>query len=161
MIVILMGVVGAGKTTVGTLLAKELGWQFADADDFHPPSSVKKIRDGIALTDADRVPWLDLLSQSIDEWIAAGKDTVLACSALKRKYREKLAEGPEVRFVYLKGSAGLIGERLHARHGHFAGESILASQVADLEEPEGAIVVDIRQTPSQIVDHIRNQLGLG
>ena len=111
MIVIAMGVVGAGKTTVGSLLAAELGWQFADADDFHPPANVEKIREGI-------------------------------------------------RFVYLKGSAALIAERLHERHGHFAGESILASQLADLEEPQSAIVADIRQTPSQIVASIRKQLAL-
>ncbi len=160
MIVIVMGVVGAGKTTVGNMLAAELGWQFADADDFHPRANVDKIREGIALTDADRAPWLDLLHKAIAGWSAAKTNVVLACSALKRIYREKLKVGPEVRFVYLKGSAALIAERLHERHGHFAGQSILASQVADLEEPQSAIVADIRQTPSQIVDSIRNQLGL-
>ena len=161
MIVIVMGVVGAGKTTVGTLLATELGWEFADADDFHPTANVEKIRNGIPLTDADRAPWLERLSEAIADCIAAGKNLVLACSALKRKYREKLTVGSEVRFVYLKGSAGLITQRLHARHGHFAGESILASQLGDLEEPQDAVVVDIAQTPLQIVDSIRKQLGLG
>lgn len=160
MIVIVMGVAGAGKTTVGSMLAAELGWQFADADEFHPLANVDKIRKAIALTDADRAPWLDLLRKAIADWSAAKTNVVLACSALKRSYREKLKVGPEVRFVYLKGSAALIAERLHERHGHFAGQSILASQVADLEEPQSAIVADIRQTPSQIVDSIRNQLGL-
>jgi gluconokinase len=161
MIVIIMGVVGAGKTTVGTLLANQLGWQFADADDFHPATNIEKIRQGIPLTDADRDPWLESLSHTIEGWIAANENAVLACSALKRSYREKLSVAPEVRFVYLKGSPGLIAGRLHARHGHFAGESILTSQIADLEEPEVAIVADIRQDPLQIVDSIRKQLGLG
>jgi gluconokinase len=161
MIVIIMGVVGAGKTTIGTLLANQLGWQFADADDFHPAANIEKIRQGIPLTDADRDPWLESLSHTIEGWIAANENAVLACSALKRSYREKLSVAPEVRFVYLKGSPGLIAGRLHARHGHFAGESILTSQIADLEEPEVAIVADIRQDPLQIVDSIRKQLGLG
>jgi gluconokinase len=161
MIVIIMGVVGAGKTTVGTLLANQLGWQFADADDFHPATNIEKIRQGIPLTDADRDPWLESLSHTIEGWIAANENAVLACSALKRSYREKLSVAPEVRFIYLKGSPGLIAGRLHARHGHFAGESILTSQIADLEEPEVAIVADIRQDPLQIVDSIRKQLGLG
>jgi gluconokinase len=161
MIVIIMGVVGAGKTTVGTLLANQLGWQFADADDFHTATNIEKIRQGIPLTDADRDPWLESLSHTIEGWIAANENAVLACSALKRSYREKLSVAPEVRFVYLKGSPGLIAGRLHARLGHFAGESILTSQIADLEEPEVAIVADIRQDPLQIVDSIRKQLGLG
>jgi gluconokinase len=161
MIVIIMGVVGAGKTTVGTLLANQLGWQFADADDFHTATNIEKIRQGIPLTDADRAPWLQSLSHTIEGWISANENVVLACSALKRSYREKLSVAPEVRFVYLKGSPGLIAGRLHARHGHFAGESILTSQIADLEEPEVAIVADIRQDPLQIVDSIRKQLGLG
>lgn len=161
MIVIIMGVVGAGKTTVGSLLARQQHWEFADADDFHPASNIEKIRQGIPLTDADREPWLERLRQAVADWIAAKKNVVLACSALKRTYRQKLALGPEVRFVYLKGSTALIASRLHARHGHFAGESILASQVADLEEPESAIIVDITRTPSQLVEDIRKQLRLG
>jgi gluconokinase len=161
MIVIIMGVVGAGKTTVGSLLANQLGWRFADADDFHPPTNIEKIRQGIPLTDVDRAPWLESLSHAIEGWIAANENAVLACSALKRSYRQKLSVAPEVRFVYLKGSPEVIAGRLHARHGHFAGESILTSQVADLEEPEAAIVVDIQQEPLQIVDSIRKQLGLG
>jgi gluconokinase len=161
MIVIIMGVVGAGKTTVGSLLAQQLHWEFADADDFHPHSNIEKIRRGIPLTDADREPWLDRMSQAVGGWIKARKNVVLACSALKRKYRQELVLGPEVRFVYLKGSAPLIATRLHARQGHFAGESILASQMADLEEPEMAVVADITRTPTQIVEDIRKQLALG
>ena len=160
MIVIVMGVVGAGKTTVGKLLASELGWQFADADDFHPASNVQKISHGIPLTDEDREPWLDRLRIAILKWISNGKSTVLACSALKRGYREKLQAAPEVRFVFLKGSAALIAQRLRARHGHFAGEAILASQLADLEQPENAVTVDVSGTPQQIVNQIRKALGL-
>lgn len=160
MIVIVMGVVGAGKTTVGKLLASRLGWEFADADDFHPASNVEKIRKGVPLTDQDREPWLDRLREAIERWIAADKNVVLACSALKRSYRAKLCAGPQVRFVYLKGTAALIAERLRSRHGHFAGESILASQMADLEEPENAITVEIRDTPEQIIDEIWKGLQL-
>jgi gluconokinase len=161
MIVIVMGVVGAGKTTIGRLLAEQLVWSFADADDFHPPSSVEKIRHGIALSDEDRKPWLEALRQAITHWIAEGRrNVVLACSALKRSYRQQLQVGPEVRFVYLKGSADLIAQRLRSRHGHFADEQILASQLADLEEPEAAMTVEIASTPQQIVAEIRQQLGL-
>jgi gluconokinase len=160
MIVIIMGVVGAGKTTVGSLLASKLGWEFADADDFHPVSNVEKIRQGIPLTDDDREPWLDRLRQAIGRWIVNGNNVVLACSALKRSYRAKLCAGPQVQFVYLKGTAGLIAGRLHSRHGHFAGESILASQLADLEEPKAAITVDVAESPEKIVDEIRDGLHL-
>jgi gluconokinase len=161
MIVIVMGVVGAGKTTVGNLLAAELGWDFADADDFHPKSNVEKIHQGIPLTDADREPWLDQLRVAIEQWISVAKNVVLACSALKQTYRLKLKVGPEVRFVYLKGSPELIAHRLGARHGHFADQSILASQFADLEEPQNAFAVEISAPPEQIVGKIRRALGLG
>jgi gluconokinase len=160
MIVIVMGVVGSGKTTIGRLLAEQMGWEFADADDFHPSFNVEKIRNGIPLTDADRAPWLESLRTAISEWIASKRNVVLACSALKRSYREKLEAGPEVRFVYLKGSAALIAERLRSRHGHFANEQILASQLADLQEPEGAITISISPAPAQIVHEIRKQLAL-
>jgi gluconokinase len=160
MIVIVMGVVGAGKTTVGRLLADEMRWKFADADDYHPAANIEKIRNGIPLTDADRKPWLDRLRAAIDGWIADGSNAVLACSALKASYRQELQAGPEVRFVYLKGSPELIAERLRARHGHFANEQILASQVADLEEPEDAVIVDIAASPQEMVRQIRQKLGL-
>ena len=161
MIVIVMGVVGAGKTTIGKMLASELCWQFADADDFHPSSNVEKISHGVPLTDEDRQPWLDQLRTSILRWIGEGQPTVLACSALKRSYRAELQAGPQVRFVYLHGSVELIAERLRARHGHFAGEAILASQLTDLEEPEAALKFDISDTPEHITDQIRKALGLG
>ena len=155
-----MGVVGAGKTTIGRLLAEQLGWVFADADDYHSPENKEKIRHGIPLTDADREPWLRRLRQEIQNWIASTKNVVLACSALKRTYREELKVGPEVKFVYLKGSAAVIDSRLRARKGHFADDKILASQLADLEEPEDAVTVAIDQTPAQILAAIRQRLGL-
>ena len=159
MIVIVMGVVGAGKTTIGQMLAGELNWEFFDADDFHPPSNVERIRQGIPLTDGDRAPWLASLREAITEWISEHRNVVLACSALKRSYRDELSVSPDVKFVYLKGSAALIAERLRSRRGHFANDQILASQFADLEEPDAAMTVGISATPAEIVDKIRKQLG--
>lgn len=154
-----MGVVGAGKTTVGTLLAKELGWLFADADDFHAAENVEKIRHGIALTDADRGPWLAAMCAAIVQWNHEGENVVLACSALKRSYRDELRAG-EVKFIYLKGSRELILARLRARHGHFATESILDTQFRDLEEPGDALCVETNASPEQIVAEIIQRLGL-
>ena len=161
MIVIVMGVTGSGKTTVGSLLADQLHWQFADADSFHPPENVEKMRNGIVLTDEDRQPWLNRLHESIVHWIAADINVVLACSALKRSYRRNLDVGQQVQFVYLKGSQAEVAERLRTRHGHFATESILSGQFADLEEPEDAIVVSIAGTPEEIVGEIRRQIKVG
>jgi len=160
MIVIVMGVTGAGKTTVGQLLADKLGWQFADGDDFHPLANVEKMRRGIPLTDDDRRPWLAQLRTQIQAWIAQHRNVVLACSALKQSYRDELRTGPEVRFVYLKGSPELISRRLQSRHGHFAGAQILAGQFADLEEPADAVTVDVSADPSKIVAEISQKLGL-
>jgi gluconokinase len=159
-IVIIMGTTGAGKTTIGTMLAARLNWQFADADTFHPPANIEKMSRGIPLNDADRAPWLEAMRKAILEWIADGKNVVLACSALKRAYREVLRTSPEVKMIYLKGSYALFAERIRHRHGHFAGESILAGQFADLEEPDDAITVDAAQSPEQIVAEIRERLGL-
>ena len=153
MVVIIMGVVGAGKTTVGRLLAARLGWQFADADDFHSDRNIEKISRGIALDDDDRAPWLASLHSAIERWNTERKNVVLACSALKRAYREEL-RAPGVRFVYLAGDYQTIRERLGARRGHFATDSILQSQFADLEPPSAAISVEINQTPESIVDEI-------
>jgi gluconokinase len=160
MIAIVMGVTGSGKTSVGRLLAEQLGWEFADADDFHPPANVEKMGCGIPLDDEDRRPWLQRLRTQIVSWINNTRNGVMACSALKRSYRQELSVGPEVRFVYLKGSPELITGRLRTRQGHFADEKILAGQFADLEEPDGAITVDIAQTPEVIAAEIREKLGL-
>jgi gluconokinase len=156
-ILIIMGVVGAGKTTVGSLLAHKLGWQFADADDFHPAANVEKISHGIPLDDSDRAPWLAALRDAILRWNARHQNVVLACSALKRKYRDELrVEG--LHFVYLTGDYDLIEQRLRARHGHFASESILKSQFADLEKPDDAITVEIDKPPEAIVAEIIEKL---
>jgi gluconokinase len=158
MIVIVMGVTGAGKTTVGRLLAAQLGWEFADADDFHPAANVEKISAGIALDDEDREPWLASLQGAIAQWIEARRNVVLACSALKQSYRRQLQITAAVVFVYLKGEQDRIAQRVRERTGHFAGEKIVARQFADLEEPETAITVDINRTPEEIVAEIRRCL---
>ena len=145
MIALLMGVCGCGKTTVGEALAQALGWRFIDADDLHPPSNVAKMASGVPLTDADRWPWYERISSELQNATAAGQHAVLACSALKRAYRARLARGVDLRVVYLKGDAATIEPRLASRRGHFMPVSLLASQYATLEEPGEAIVVDIAQ----------------
>src|SRR5437879_9820910 len=152
-----MGTTGAGKTTIGTMLAKQLNWEFADADNFHPPANIEKMSRGIPLNDADRAPWLEAMRKTILEWIAARKNVVLACSALKRAYREELRPSPEVKIIYLKGDYALFAERIRNRHGHFAGEGILAGQFADLEEPTDAITIDAAKSPEEIVAEIRER----
>ncbi len=159
-IVIVMGTTGAGKTTIGSMLADQLNWQFADADTLHLPANIEKMSRGIPLDDGDRAPWLEAMRKAILEWIAAGKSVVLACSALKRAYREELRVSPEVKIIYLKGTYALFAERIRHRHGHFAGEGILAGQFADLEEPADAITIDAAQSPQQIVAEIRKRLAL-
>ncbi len=155
-----MGVSGAGKTTIGRLLASELGWDFADADDYHPPANVEKMRSGIPLTDADRTPWLETLRTLIAGRIAAGKNTVLACSALKREYRQLLHVAPEVKVAYLKGTAETLRQRLRTRVGHFMTEQMLDSQLDALEEPGDAVVVDGNRSPAEVVAEIRAGLAL-
>lgn len=158
LVIIVMGVVGSGKTTVGRLLAQRLGWRFADADDFHPASNIEKIRQGIPLNDQDRAPWLSALRAAIEQWNADGLNAVLACSALKERYRNDLRAGT-VRFVYLKGSRELILDRLRCRHGHFASETILDSQFGDLEEPQDAITIAINDSPDAVVAEIIDNFG--
>jgi gluconokinase len=148
-----MGVTGAGKTTVGKLLAQTLGWGFADADEFHSPENIRKMSQGIPLDDADRAPWLTAMHEAILRWDASSRNVVLACSALKQAYRDQLRDRG-VRFVYLKGNRELIVGRLDARHGHFATSSILEGQFRDLEEPKDAITVGIDKSPEAIVSEI-------
>jgi gluconokinase len=155
-----MGVAGSGKTTIGELLAAQLRWEFADADSFHSPANIEKMSHGIPLSDSDRIPWLNSIREAMLQWQAQGRNVVLACSALKQNYRDRLQISNEVKLVYLKGSYQLLLERLHARKGHYAGEQLLASQFANLEEPADAITVDVTPSPSEIVSEIRKHLGL-
>jgi gluconokinase len=160
MIVLLMGPAGSGKTTVGELLASQLRWEFADGDSFHSAANIEKMRRGIPLDDSDRIPWLDSIREAMEKWEAQRHNVVLACSALKRDYRLRLQINSNVKLVYLKGTYELLRERLHQRKGHYAGEQLLASQFADLEEPTDAVTVDVAHTPEEIVAEIRKQLGL-
>lgn len=160
MVVILMGVTGSGKTTVGELLSQELGWQFCDADRLHPAQNVDKMRQGIPLTDADRVVWLETLRDVIRNYLKANEHAVIACSALKAMYREYLIVDKAVKLVYLKGDFQLIEKRLAERRGHFMNPALLPSQFDALEEPKDAVVVDITPNPEVIVSAIRSQLAL-
>jgi gluconokinase len=155
-----MGPAGSGKTTIGELLAAQLGWKFADGDSFHSAANIEKMRRGVPLDDSDRIPWLNSIREAMEKWGAQGRNVVLACSALKREYRRRLQINANVKLVYLKGTYELLRERLHARKGHYAGEQLLASQFADLEEPTDAVTIDAAHTPEEIAAEIRKQLGL-
>jgi gluconokinase len=162
-ILIVFGVSGAGKTTIGKLLAEELGWRFYEADDFHPRANIEKMRSGHPLTDEDRWPWLELLREQITRSLAAKENAVLACSALKRAYRERLRVSDHVKFVFLRGDCALIERQLRRRRGHFMNPALLQSQFADLEEPEpdeDVLTIDLGRSPQQLVDEIKAKLGL-
>lgn len=161
MIVIVMGVSGAGKTTIGKRLATELGWAFYDGDDFHPPANVAKMRRGVPLDDEDRAAWLAALRALIETQLREGRSAVLACSALKHVYRERLqAEARHVRFVYLKGDFDLIAQRLQKRRGHFMPPQLLRSQFEALEEPHDAFVIDIARPLKKILAEILHVVKL-
>ena len=161
MIVVLMGVSGSGKTTVGKELARQLGWEFRDADDYHPAANIAKMHAGIPLNDEDRRPWLDALARMIDEVRGRGASLVLACSALKHAYQAYLKhDRDDVRYIFLSGSPELIARRLAARKGHFMDPGLLTSQFESLEPPEDAIRVDISPGPEAIAAEIRRKLGL-
>lgn len=162
-VVIVMGVSGSGKTTVGQQLARDLGWRFLDADDFHSPQSIQRMAAGRPLTDADRAPWLARLRHVVADALACDEPTVLACSALKESYRRLLdVDRARVRFVYLKGEAGLLRQRLRQRSGHFAKANLLDSQLATLEEPVDppAFTVGIDERPERLAERIRAGLHL-
>jgi gluconokinase len=161
MVIVVMGVAGSGKTTVGRALAAALGWAFRDADDFHPPANVEKMSRGVPLTDDDREPWLAAIRAYIEAALARREAAVVTCSALKERYRRVLVPDPaRVKLVHLAGDFALIAERMRARQGHFMKPAMLASQFEDLEPPRDALTVDIAQPPEALVAQIRSALGL-
>ena len=163
MVVIIFGVSGAGKTTVGKLLAQQLGWHFHEADDFHSRANIEKMHRGVPLTDEDRWPWLDSLRDLIKRCVEARQNAVLACSALKRAYREHLRVSEEVKFVFLRGDCALIANQLRQRRNHFMNPALLRSQFADLEEPEldeHVLTIELGRTPKELVEEIKTKLHL-
>jgi gluconokinase len=161
--IIIFGVSGAGKTTVGMLLARELGWRFIEADDFHPAANIEKMRSGRPLTDKDRWPWLERLREQITRSLAAKENTVLACSALKRAYRERLRVSDDIKFVFLRGDYAFIEDQLRQRRDHFMNPALLRSQFADLEQPgpaEDVLTVKLGPTPEELVKEIKLKLRL-
>jgi len=161
MVVLLMGVAGSGKTTVGVKLAAALGWSFRDADDFHPPANVAKMAAGQPLDDRDRAPWLAAIRTHIDGCLARGENAVVTCSALKESHRQAVVADPaQVKLVHLAGDAALLAQRLGARHGHFMKPAMLPSQLAALEPPRDALVIDVAPPPDAIVAQIRAALSL-
>jgi gluconokinase len=162
-IVIIFGVSGAGKTTMGKMLAEQLGWRFLEADDFHPAANIEKMRSGHPLTDEDRWPWLDCLRKQIEQLLSAGENAVLACSALERAYRDRLRVGETVKFVFLRGDYALVEKRMRSRHGHFMNATLLQSQFDDLEEPqpdENVLTIQLGRSPQEIVEEIKTNLNL-
>ncbi|WP_017739839.1 gluconokinase [Scytonema hofmannii] len=161
MIIIIMGVSGVGKTTIGKLLAESLQWEFSDADNFHSVENVEKMRGGIPLSDAERKPWLQDLQTAIKHWLQENKNMVLACSALKDSYRQFLVlDSDRTKLVYLRGSYQLIQQRLHERQNHYMSEKLLSTQFETLEEPSDAIYIDVAEPPLVIVQNIRMVLGM-
>ena len=162
MVVIIWGVSGAGKTTIGELLAQELHWKFYHADDFHPQVNIDKMERGEPLTDEDRQPWLESLREAITRSLAANENAVLACSALKQKYRDLLRVNSDVKFVFLHGSRRRIAEQLKHRHRHFMNPKLLESQFADLEKPapsENVLTLELGESPLElVVEKIKSSL---
>ncbi len=162
MVVIVMGVSGAGKTTVGRSLAADLGWRFVDADDLHPRSNVMKMAAGAPLTDEDRAPWLRKLRDEVARSLAQGEDVVIAFSGLKQSYRTLLEEmdPAHVKWVFLHAPHEVLARRISQRQGHFMPASLLKSQLATMEIPDRALSVDVTPPPVDIVKRIRDALGV-
>jgi gluconokinase len=154
MIIVVMGVSGCGKSTIGQMVADRLGWPFFDGDAFHPPANIDKMSRGIPLNDEDRSGWLAAIADRMRELIAADQSGVFACSALKQKYRDQLQVSDQVKFIYLRGDYDLIWSRMQQRPGHYMKPNMLASQFEALEEPRDALTLDIGQPPNQLVEHI-------
>jgi gluconokinase len=152
---LIMGVSGSGKTTLGKTLAQKLGWDFFDADDFHAPENIAKMVAGIPLSDSERAPWLAALHDQLFSTLKAGRHPVLACSALKAKYRAQLLEGMDgIAIIYLKGSYELIWSRMSTRERHFMKPKMLQSQFNALEEPQDAIVLDVKMSVRDMIETI-------
>jgi gluconokinase len=160
-LILIMGVAGSGKSTIGRQLANEMGWPYHEADDFHSDANKAKMAQGIPLDDHDRTPWLASIRTAMESSIAAGQSAVFTCSALKEKYRQILCDGlPQTRLVYLSGSRDLLLARLQGRSGHYMKPEMLASQLAALEPPAGALTLDIGEPPEKLVAQIRREFGL-
>ncbi|MHC5073561.1 MAG: gluconokinase [Planctomycetota bacterium] len=157
MVIVVMGICSCGKTLIGQMLAEKLGLDFYDADDFHPKSSIEKMKSQIPLDDKDRLPWLEAMAEQMPRWEQKG-GAVLACSALKGSYRDVLRESGDVKFVFLKGTKDIILQRMKDRKEHFMPTSLIDSQLNTLEEPKDAITVDIASSPKEIVNDIVNKL---
>jgi gluconokinase len=160
-VVVILGVSSAGKTTIGQLLAQKLGWHFYEGDDFHSPSNIKKMRRGVPLTEEDRRPWLGRLRELIEQCLSNHENAVLACSALKLKYRDRLRVSNEVKFVFLRGAFSLIANQQRTRSGHFMNPGLLQSQFDALEEPqpdENVLTVELGRSPSEIVSELEQRL---
>jgi len=161
MVIVLMGVCGCGKTTVGKAMSDQLGWPFYDADEFHSAANVAKMEAGQPLTDEDRLPWLQDMANSIDRWTQQRQDAILACSALKSSYRQMLREGqPEIQFVFLTGDQALLEQRMANRKDHYMPAQLLESQLETLEEPVDALVMDFDQPADQIARAICQALNI-
>jgi gluconokinase len=159
MVILVMGVAGSGKTTIGRQLADELAWTFLDGDDVHPPVNVAKMAAGQPLTDADRAPWLAVLRRQIDHYLERGENAVVTCSALKERYREAIVGDPRrVKMVHLHGSPELLRARISKRVGHFMSPALLDSQLAALELPVHALTLDVASSPKELVARIRQEL---
>jgi gluconokinase len=160
-VVILIGASGSGKTTVAEALARQTGWRFVEGDDYHSPAAIAKMRAGNPLNDSDRAPWLASLHAVAAAAVDRRDDIIIACSALKQRYRERLRGALRgIRFVYLKAEEQTLRRRLEERRHHFAGPALLASQLADLEEPTDALTIDAASPPDDIAGAIRYELGL-
>lgn len=161
MVVVIFGVAGVGKTTVGKLLAEDLGWKFYDADDFHPQANIEKMQSGQALTDEDRQPWLQRLRELIERLLSQNENAVLACSALKKKYRDQLRLASRVKFFFLRARRERVEQQLKNRRGHFFDPKLLDAQFADLEKPQStddAITIELRGEPRDVVNDIESSL---
>ena len=161
MLIIITGVSGVGKTTIGKLLSENMGWTFYEGDDYHTDVNLDKMRNGTPLTDDDRWPWLNALRTKISEIVLHEKDAVLSCSALKESYRMRLGSGlKDIVFVYLRGDYQLVRNRISARVGHFMSADLLVSQYSDLEEPQNGIIVDAALEPMEIINYLKRALSL-